>query len=376
MMKILAAGGGTKGHAFPLKEILREIKKRADDVEIFLLGVKEFEKEIAEELGARFIKVDLRGLPRKPGLQLLTAGIKALTETIKCIYLTAKIKPDFVIVAGGYTSIPASIAALVLKVPLYIQEQNSVMGLANRLASVWAKKIFLGLPLKNELKKGKEKFVFTGNPVRPEAITRISKKEALESLGLKAGLPAVLVFGGSQGAKALNDAFLRLFFWMEKENKELPQFILLTGKKNFEEFEEKGKSLFKNWPPAFLKVFPEWDEMGILYAASDLVVSRAGASTVSELAFNGKPGILVPYPYATENHQYYNALYLVKNNAGKVLLNESLENLSSEELYGLIMETLNNREIFASAKKLSENVKKFLPQNVIADIILNDLKNA
>jgi len=378
MRKILGAGGGTKGHAFPLQEILKEIKARRPDVKICIAGVKDFEKEIARSLRADFFQLRLSGLPRRLSFRLFTVPLRAFVEALRLYLYLRKEAPDAVIVTGGYTSFPAAMSSLLLKRPLYLHEQNAVPGLVNRIFAHHAEKIFLSLPLEERYMRGlKGKAIISGNPIRKEALAELDTVKARKILNLSLSKPTVLVFGGSQGARSINNAVLRLALWMIEKGRTDFQLILLTGPKNFKAIideaeaglNEKKIDAFK----ALIRIYPEWQEMGLLYSAADLVISRSGASTVAEIIAAGKPAVLVPYPYAAGNHQYYNAMYLVRQNAAVLVENERFSNFSAENLYSFILEILKNEELFLGAKRLKEERENKLPQAIIADIILSDL---
>lgn len=381
MLKILGAGGGTKGHAFPLQEILKEIKEREPDLKIWIAGVKEFEKEIARSLEADFFQLKLSGLPRRLSFGLVVVPVKAFIETLKLYFYLKKERPDAVVVTGGYTSFPAAMASLLFKSPLYLHEQNAIPGLVNRIFARRAEKIFLSLPLEERYLKGlRGKAVLSGNPVRKEALAELNALEAKKILGLSLSRPTVLAFGGSQGARSLNNAVLRLALWMVEKRRNDFQLILLTGRNNYEAVLEEAKAhLQERKMDAFsglIRIFPERQDMGLLYSAADLVISRSGASTVAEIIAAGKPAVLVPYPFAAGNHQYYNALYLVKQRAGVLVEDERFSGFSPEKLFSFILEVLGNKELFLEAKRLKEERGNKLPQAVIADIILSDLRNS
>ncbi len=230
--------------------------------------------------------------------------------------------PDVIFATGGYVAFPVLLAAVFLRRPFFLHEQNAVAGLTNRIFSRFAESVALSFPETRGIKSNRTKF--TGNPVREE-IFKARKEEAIKFFGLKEDLKTLLVMGGSQGSVKLNEALL----------KSLPSFarfrpiqiIHLTGEANFEEvkkeFEEKKEQL--NFPEELVyRPFPYLEEIGLAYAAADLVLCRAGATTISELMALGKPAILVPYPWATDNHQEENARAVERRGAGRVILEKDL----------------------------------------------------
>ncbi|MCX7832280.1 MAG: UDP-N-acetylglucosamine--N-acetylmuramyl-(pentapeptide) pyrophosphoryl-undecaprenol N-acetylglucosamine transferase [Actinobacteria bacterium] len=377
MIRILGAGGGTKGHAFPLKEIIKAIKKRRSDIQIFIAGVKDFEKEIAKELGASFIKLEIEGLPRSLSLKAIKSSLFALRESLKLLKKVRNEKIDATIITGGYVCFPAGLISVILNIPIYIHEQNAVFGLSNRVFVGKARKVFLSFEIDEDIvKRQSQKFILSGNPVREEALSSFTKAEASKLLDLDPSKPSILIFGGSQGAKTINEATIRLVQWMKKEGKiDEIQFILLTGKKNFESVSEMIKETLGEMKSSYgIRVYPEWKEMGVLYSAADAVVSRAGASTVAEIMANGLPALLIPYPYATANHQMKNAESLEKKGAALVVSDEILKTLSEEEIYLMIKRLVTDSDMKKRAEELKEEFQKALPQDIIADIILSDLK--
>lgn len=377
MTRILGAGGGTKGHAFPLREILKAIKKKRSDVQIIIAGVKDFEKEIAEELGAEFIKLELEGLPRRLTPKALKSFLLAIKESLKLLRKIMKEKIDATIITGGYVSFPAGLISVFLNIPIYIHEQNAVFGLSNRIFIRKARKVFLSFEMKDEIvKRQSQKFVLSGNPVREEAMPCFSRLEARKSLGLNPSKPLILFFGGSQGAKTINEAAVRLFQWMKKEGK-IKEFqsILLTGKNNFESVRRMINGIVGEVESYFgIKVFQDWNEMGVLYSAADAVVSRAGASTVAEIMASGLPSLLVPYPYATSDHQMKNARSLERKGAAIVISDQNLKILNGQEIYHIVKRLLTDSDLRKRAEELKEEFQNALPQDIIADIILSDLK--
>lgn len=376
MLKVLAAGGGTKGHAFPLREILREIKKRDENARILIAGVKEFESHIAEELGAEFFRMNLKGLPRKINADVLKVPFRAILESARLFSVAKNFEFDFCIVTGGYSCFPVGMTGILLRKPIYIHEQNAVLGLTNRILAPFSRRIFLSLPLKNCPEFVKKKVVLSGNPVREEAKAHLEKKDACKRLDLKDGKPVILVFGGSQGAQSINEAALRLFKWLkEKEKLEELQFIWLTGKNNFDVAFSKIQEIFPQGIPASIRVFPEYENMGELYSCADLVLSRSGASTIAELIANGKKAVLVPYPHASENHQLYNALFLSERKAATVIPDKKIATIEPEELFTVLLKMLYDEEAKRASERLKMDFEKHPPQKAVVDIIFSDLKD-
>ncbi len=338
--------------------------------------MKEFEREIAEETGGSFIKINMIGMPRKISPAIFKFTVKTLYSAGRMAIFASKNRVDAVICTGGYTSFPAAFAAVILKKPLFLHEQNAVPGLVNRLFMKKAKLFFLSMPLKDmkELEKAGVRFAFSGNPVRKEAIAKEVKEEARKDLGLKPEKKTVLVFGGSQGAMSINQAVLRLLsFFLKKETEPDFQLIHLTGKKNFSEIRDAVFKMFGSRMPEYYCLLDELSDMGKAYSAADIVFSRSGASTIAELMANGKPAILVPYPFATDNHQYYNALEYCSSGAGILVQDDELSKKNGREIYELISKFINDAEVYYNAQKFQEFYENKNPQELIAEKIIEEL---
>jgi len=304
MKNIIIAGGGTFGHIRPALTLKNWLEKESYNV-FYSCALRDkkfpfFNKE------KNILPLDFVGLPRTKNIfRLMQFFYKLVLAMIKSLFYVIKLKPKIIIITGGFVSFPYLFWAKFFRKPYFICEQNSIPGLVNRIFFKGAKKIFLSIPIKNRnIMNNLKNAIITGNPIELNIYT---KKEASEALKIPyfENKKYVLVFGGSQGAKAINDVFIknldRLF------SLEDYFFILVTGDDT--DIDENN-----------VKTFRFIENMGTAYSLSDFVVSRAGASTVSELIYFKKPAILIPYPYATENHQFYNAEFAIENIPGFILL--------------------------------------------------------
>ena len=300
MEKVVFTTGGTGGHIYPALAIAKEMRKK--NIDILFIGTKHrMEKEIVPRENFRFIGLDV--LP----LNSLKSGIKML----KAIFSTIK-----------YITIPVLVAANVLKIPYYLQEQNHTMGQANRWFYKGAKKVFVAF--KNTIDSVKEnqksKFVVTGNPLREEFYTK-NKKEERKKLGIEDDEHGILIIGGSLGAKNINEAVSKKWKKIMADTK--LKLFWATGKDNFEEatyrMRDFGKAVVK----------PYFENVPQLMAACDLVICRAGASTISELIELEKPSILIPYDFVGQKE---NADVLEFENAAKIFTNETVEEAIDEAL--------------------------------------------
>ncbi len=357
---IIIAGGGTGGHVFPAIAIANAIKKLQPSANIIFIGAEgKLEMTKVPEAGYEITGLPVRGLKRK----LTPENIKTLWLLFKSIRITRKIfrsfKPCAVVGVGGYASAPALRTAVVFKVPIILQEQNSYPGVTNRIFAKHAAKICVAY--EENLKFFPEyKTVITGNPVRMELIeTQITKQQALEHFNLSPEKKTILITGGSLGARTLNQAVLENISLLEEAG---VQVIWQTGKYYHNEYAEKAPE--KSW----LKILPFIDKMPYAYKAADLVISRAGAITISELSILGKPVIFVPSPNVAEDHQTKNAMALVRRKAALMVK----DNEAVEKLIPLAVKTIKDENLLS---ELSGNIKQFAKPQAAEDIARIVLEN-
>ncbi len=270
---------------------------------------------------------------------------------------------------GGYASFPTMAAAIILRVPCLIHEQNVLPGLANRVLGRFVSKIAVSFPETEKFFPCGKVFL-TGNPVREEIIRNLGsetkRKEALSYFNLELERKTLLIFGGSQGARRLNEAFLEAYDKFRNETG--LQIILATGINQYEIFKERFEQIKNLSDKLLCQCFPYIERMNLAYAVSDLVLSRAGAITLAELTTSGIPAILVPYPYASGGHQEKNARYLEKQGAAKLLLDEDLNGESmlqavssliyDEEALGKMRMNMLSIGKPDAAKELAKQVEK------------------
>ncbi len=325
--KIVISGGGTGGHVFPAISIARELTKRYPGADILFVGARDrMEMERVPAAGYRIVGLPVRGFYRT----LIFKNIIVLFQLIKSLKKAKEIlkefQPDIVIGVGGYASGPVLYKAAKRGIPVIIQEQNSYAGVTNRLLSKKANKICVAYDgMEKYFPQGK--IVLTGNPVRDELID-VSKyvSEAGEAFKVKKDLPVLLILGGSLGAGTINSSVLENIKLLNNSD---VQVLWQTGKIYFKEAE----TALKNNKNNNIQVFDFIDRMELAYSVASLIISRAGACTISELCLVGKPVILVPSPNVAEDHQTKNALALVKNNAAVMIPDsEARDNLIPEAL--------------------------------------------
>jgi len=310
--RCIIAGGGTGGHLFPGIAVAGELGKRFKNSEIlFLVGKRRMETEILSSYGYNVISIDVEGIKGRgwgKGLAVLLKLPKSLFQSIGII---KKFSPSLVFGVGGYSSGPLCLAARFMGVPTAIHEQNSRPGVTNRLLSRFAGHIFISFEESRPFFKSGS-VLLTGNPVRRELFSRsgIMRK--------KKGSFTILVVGGSQGAQAVNEKFAEALEYLTARGKP-PEVIHQTGETDYnravEDYRKKG---IKGELSPFIK------DMSSAYERADLVVSRAGATTIFELAALGKPSVLIPYPYAADGHQEINARSLVRVGGAEMILQDKL----------------------------------------------------
>jgi len=337
--KFLFAGGGTGGHLYPAIAVAEQIKLMKPGAEILFVGTKnKIEGKVVPKLGYKFKSVWIKGLYRNFNLQNLLFPIRLIVSVIQSLIINIIYKPAVAVGSGGYAAGPAIWAAWVLGAKVILLEQNSYPGITTRLLERFAAEIHLGFEDSKKYLKRKNILHNTGNPVR-QNLGSIEKRDALKQFGLSAEKKTLLILGGSLGAKSLNNAVKENVNAMAEKD---IQLIWQTGKTYFEE----NKSLMNE----SVKIFDFIEDMNAAYSACDLMLARAGATTIAEILALGIPAVLVPSPNVAENHQYYNAKSLSDKNAA-VLAED--ENIKSEFGAVIIPLIFNNEEL----KKLKMNAK-------------------
>ena len=361
-IRIIISGGGTGGHIFPAVSIANAIKAKRPEAQILFVGA-EGRMEMQRVPAAGY---DIKGLPVRGLIRPLWSpkNIGVALDYLKSIRMVKSIvkdfKPDVAVGVGGYASGATLDAAAKMGIPCLIQEQNSYAGVTNKHLASKARKICVAY-------EGMERFfpadkiMITGNPVRQNLIeTKMSREEAVTSFGLDPKKKTILFVGGSLGARTVNESILRRLDVIRKSE---VQIIWQTGKF----YSAKIKAQLENAEPVKNLVVTDFiSDMGTAYKAADLIISRAGASSISEFCLTGKPVILVPSPNVAEDHQTKNAMSLVNKQAAMIMKDAQ----APDELVDLALETVNSKEKLES---LSMNIKKLaLPDsaNIIADEVL------
>ena len=356
-LRVIISGGGTGGHIFPAISIANAIREKRPDAKILFVGAEgRMEMQRIPAAGYKIKGLPVAGFNRKH----LWKNFSVLMKLFKSRKLAKQIVKDFrpmvAVGVGGYASGPTLNVAQKMGIPTLIQEQNSYAGVTNKLLAKEAQRICVAY-------EGMERFfpadriVMTGNPVRQNLIdSPMTKKEASEKLGLNSDKPTVLIVGGSLGARSLNESVLSKLSLI-RQHKEI-QFIWQTGKYYIRGVEERMAKLER---PENLTITDFISDINLVYAASDLVVSRAGAGSISEFCLLGKPVILVPSPNVAEDHQTKNAMALVQKEAALFTTDAEVQ----QTLLPLAINTVLDK---AKMTSLSENILKLARPNASSDI--------
>lgn len=368
-MKVVIAAAGTGGHINPGIAIANKIMEEEPNSKIIFIGTdRGLENDLVPRAGYELKKIDAYGINRKINFD----NIKRLYKTVKSVGQAKKIlqefKPDVIIGTGGYICVSVGQAANKLHIPIILHESNAFPGVAIKLLSKKAKKVLVGFEdAKYRLPRAKE-VVVTGTPSKicKAELDEEHKKEKKQEMGLKLSLPTVLVFGGSQGARSVNEALLGI---IENKLNEKYQIVWAAGKGNFENVKNELSSKKINIENINnTKILPYIYNMQEVMEMSDLVVCRSGAMTITEISTLGKPAIFIPFPFATENHQEYNAKVLEKVDAAKIILDKDLD-------FSRLNDTINEMiEDNQRLKKMGENAFKVSKNNVEDNIYKEILK--
>lgn len=322
-MRVIVTGGGTGGHIYPAIAIAEYVLDHIKNSEVLYIGSENgLENRIVPQTGIPFETISAKGLPRRLSGELFKSvyqSSKGLKEANKYI---KSFKPDVVIGTGGYVCGPAVLMAIKNHIPTLIHEQNAYPGITNKLLSPFVSKVLLNYPEAEDYFKHAKDIVITGLPVRND-INKLSRQEAMLKLNLDPNKKTVLVTGGSRGARTINRAVALSL--REILSREEAQLIFITGEVCHQETLDLIEELELNArEKQKLAIMAYTHDMPTVLAASDIVIGRAGATFLAEIAMCGLPGILIPYPYASENHQEYNARAVVDAGGAEMILDKEL----------------------------------------------------
>jgi UDP-N-acetylglucosamine--N-acetylmuramyl-(pentapeptide) pyrophosphoryl-undecaprenol N-acetylglucosamine transferase len=360
LKRVILSGGGTGGHIFPALSIANEIRKRNADVEILFVGaLGRMEMEKIPAAGYKIIGLPVMGFPRKPSLKIFRFFINLLKSASMARKIVKDFNPQIAIGVGGFASGPLLRAAAKMRIPTLIQEQNSYAGITNKLLSRKVKTICVAYE-KMERFFPKEKIILTGNPVRANLIQNsTNEKEALSYFELKETDKVILIVGGSLGARSINNSVINNIKEIANSGVNV---IWQTGAFYFNEIEAK----LKGKKPGNLQIHKFITQMDLAYSVSDVVISRAGAGTISELCLVGKPSVLVPSPNVSEDHQTKNAMALVDKDAALMVRDNEID----EKLFSLAFDVVKDSE---RCKRLSEKIQT-LAKPEATNTIVNEVE--
>lgn len=354
--RFLFAGGGTGGHLYPAIAVADEIKRLKPESEIIFVGTKsKIEGRIIPKLGYGFKSIWIKGFARKFNLENLLFPVKLFVSLVQSLFISIKFKPRVAIGSGGYVAGPAIWGASVLGAKVILMESNSYPGVTTRLLERYADEVHISFDDSRKYLRKPDKIKLTGNPVRRE-LGRSTKEEAKRFFGLDENKITVLVLGGSLGAASINNSVSRIVEELEKKSL---QIIWQTGKNYYHSY--------KNINLDSVKILDFIEDMNKAYSACDLLVARAGATTIAELTVLGIPSILIPSPHVAENHQYFNAKSLADSNAAILIKDSDVQSILKDKILELVLDK-------SLLKSLSENAKRISKPdaaNVIAKSAIN-----
>ncbi len=344
-LRIIISGGGTGGHIFPAIAIANALKKINPENEILFVGAEgRMEMEKVPAAGYKIVGLRISGIQRKLSVKNFLLPVKIIKSVLKAKSIIKNFSPNVAIGVGGYASGPLLYAAAALKIPTLIQEQNSYAGITNKILSKRAKVICVAYEGMEKYFPS-EKIIVTGNPVREEMINIIGKKEeACRFFGLDKNKKTVLVIGGSLGARTINESIASSLNEFREKGYQL---IWQTGRS----FSERAEQMVSALNEKGIITFNFIQRMDFAFAVADLIISRAGASSVSELSLVAKPAILVPSPNVAEDHQTKNAMALVNRKAALMVTDAEAKEKLLETAWTVLEDEL-------LLKSLSENISK------------------
>lgn len=354
-LKILLSGGGTGGHIFPAIAIADEIRKRFPDAEFLFIGANgKMEMEKVPQAGYKIEGIDIAGIDRGNLLSNLGLPFKILKSLSKSKRIIKNFAPDFAVGTGGFASGPALYEASKMGIPIFIQEQNAHAGVTNKILSKKAKAVFTAYPKVEGFPA--EKIKFLGNPIRENIVSGMQKtSHAKEKMGLDKDKLTILSVGGSLGSRTLNNAWKsHLKQIVDKDY----QLIWQTGKLDYKDILAETKDT----DTRNIQILEFIKDMELAYSAADIIVSRAGAIAISELAVAQKPVLLVPFPFAAEDHQTKNAMNLVEKNAARMVKDSEMQ----EKFWNTLSEICENENV---RKEMSDNLKYFAKPNAAKEIV-------
>lgn len=362
-MRVILTGGGTGGHIYPALAIAKGLLARDAETQILYVGIRDgMEARLVPEAGIAFTGISGEGLPRKLSLdtiKVIGKSVKALWETKK---LLRQFHPDLVVGTGGYVSGPVVLTAALFNIPTLLHEQNAFPGITNRLLARVVRRVMITFPESAPHFGVKKKLQLVGLPVRPE-IGQVSRMVGAKHFKLRPDRLTLLVTGGSRGARTLNQAMTVVLEHLAQHSD--IQVIWATGKTTYKETIEEFKKRGISWERPEWHVLEYLNDMPEALACADIFIGRAGAATLAELMVTGIPSVLIPYPYAAENHQEYNAQALVQAGAAQIILDSELD---GERLWKEVDGLISQPKLFAEMGVAARTLAKPQALNKIVDL--------
>lgn len=366
VMKVVFAGGGTGGHVYPGITVARALLERDPGAKVVFVGTRKgLEADVVPREGFAFFTIEVAGFRRKLSPDVVLTAIRACKGFAQSLAILRRERPDVVVGTGGYVSGPVVVAAWTLGIPTLIHEQNALPGFTTRLLSRIASAVAVTYQESTRYLARKSEIVVTGNPVRKSILTA-GRLEGARAIGLDASRPTLLVFGGSQGARAINEAMVAAVPDLLARNRDL-QVIHQTGRRDHAwvvaELETRGVDRGKT---SRLVVEPYLYEMHMAMACADLVVSRAGAISIAEITARGLPAVLIPFPGAAEGHQERNARALEAAGAAVVILQSEL---GGDVLRDTVEALLRDRARLERMSRSSRSLGRPHAADALADMV-------
>ena len=366
-MRLVVTGGGSGGHVYPALAIADKFKEMDPEGEILYIGYKNgFEKNAVPKAGYRLEEIDTRWVSRSNAKEIFSTAYHVVKGIEQSRRILKKFKPDLVIGTGGYVCFPVIFSGHRLGIPCYIHEQNAFPGLANRKLEKYVRKIFLGFKEGGDYFSSKDKLVVTGNPVR-SSFFKADKMEARKKLGIGENDFVVFSFGGSLGAEPINRLAMSLV--EDMNGKEDQRLVFGTGRRFYDqvmaELDSRGIV-----PEGNIKIQNYIDDMDNVIAASDLIISRAGALSVAEILVTGRPSVLIPSPNVTGNHQYFNAK-AVADEGGAILIEE--KDIDEDKFRKIVNELRNDPERLKTMGQKAHELAARSASDIIYEEIDRDL---
>lgn len=362
-MRVVISAGGTGGHIYPAVAIINKIKREEPGSEFIYIGThNRMEKDLIPSLGIPYEAIEITGFIRKVTLENVKTLIRFLKARKKCVQIIQEFQPDLVIGTGGYVTAPVIWAAHKLGIKTFIHEQNSVVGLSNKYLTKYVDEI--GVSFESTLAEfPKDKVHLTGNPCSEKAV--VTPKAKKSDYGLSESKKLVLIVMGSLGSKTINEKMVEFVYGFRSKDYEV---LFVTGEGYYDKIKTRRF-------PDNVKVVPFIQDLPCIMKCTDLMVSRAGASTMSEIMALGIPTIFIPSPYVTNNHQYKNASDLVSRGAAFMIEEKELTKVS---FIKMIDDILENEEVYDKCKKNLSQLgivdSSSRIYNILKEMILNDKK--